>query len=466
MIRLILFLVVSAVLAVVAVWLADQPGQVTILFRGYEAQTTVGVLLAALLLGAVALTLLVEIYRILRSAPRRIRRNAAHKREVRGYESIASGLIAAASGDHAAAAWHNRQASRLLPERPGTLLLATQNAQLQGRDDEAHKLFQQMIDRPATELLGLRGLLAHAVKGGDRAEALELARRAYKLAPRTAWVQQGLFDLLVRDGQWEEAGRVLDGIAREKLEADEIIRRRRAILLHLTAKERRTQGRNSEALDAARKAQKLAPGFAPAAVQVSELAMAVDRRRLARRAVEIGWQAEPTPELARAWLALRPTDSPQSRYDNFRYLQRIRPDHVETWLSLGELAIAARKLDAGRRDLEKAVSIDATQRGYRLLAELARTAGEPEKAADWLAKAQDARPDRAWVRDDTGDVVPEWSPFAGDGSFDAIHWAEPPRMSRLLLDSRPLALTDGDGAAQPPPVRQPAPDMSTAASSV
>jgi HemY protein len=468
LLRLILFLIVAAALAVLAVYLAEHPGAVRIEWGGYEVATSMGPALLAVAAIAVAVTLLYELYRWLRGLPRRIGQHLEHRRTLRGYEAIDRGLIAVAGGDRAAAAWHNRQAMRLLPDRPGTLLLAAQSAQLEGRDDEAYKVFLGMAERKDTELLGLRGLLAQAMKGGDRAEAMKLARRAYRLSPRTPWVLQTLFDLLTRDSQWDEALGILDGIGRERLLDEPVVRRRRAILLHMLAEGHGKAGRLEDALAAARRAVKAAPGFVPAAVMAAELAREQRRRRLARRILEQAWAVEPHPDLARAFLALESNETPTQRYERFKALERIRGEHVETQLAAGELALVARRLDLARGHLERAVALGPTGRACRMMSDLERAAGNAEKAREWLEKSTDARPDHAWVCEETGEAVPAWAPFGPNGGFDVIHWAEPPRVSLLTADTRFLVTAPPpEPRPQAPPAaerpRAPAPDMSTAA---
>ena len=467
MLRLILFLVIATVLAVAAVWLAEQPGSVTLSWGGYEVATSIGVMVAVVLGIALVLVLLVEIYRWLRALPRRLSRDRAHRREVRGYEAITRGLLAAAGGDRAAAHWHSRQAAKLAPDRPGSLLLAAQTAQLDGRDAEASKAFRAMLDGPETELLGLRGLLAQALRGGDRQEALDLARRAYKLSPRTPWVLQTLFELLTREHEWAEARGVLDGLGREKLLEEPVLRRRRAILLHMLAQEHRQAGRTPEALAEARKATKLAPGFAPAAVAAAELATLSGKARHGRRMLEAAWRVAPHPDIATAWKALQPTDNPAKLYERLRSLERLRPDSALGQLTLGEAATAAQRFDDGRRHLERALALGPTAGTYRALASLEQAAGEPDKADDWRSRVADAPADWAWVCEDTGDVLPAWAPFGTSGAFDSVHWAEPPRLATLIPFDRSLTtLVEGGTTAaelqrlQP---RRPAPDMSTAA---
>jgi HemY protein len=237
----------------------------------------------------------------------------------------------------------------------------------------------------------------------------------------------------------------------------------------MTALGHREAGRAGEALAAARKAAKMAPGFAPASALAAELAGAAGRQRVARRALEQAWAAEPHPDVARAYIALATNETPSARYERFKALERVRDDHVETQLALGELAMVARRLDLARGHLERAVALGPTARACRMMSDLERAQGEPEKARQWLAKATDAKPDPAWVCEDSGEVVSAWAPFGPNGGFDAIRWAEPPRVTMLAADDRLLVAAPAPEprpaaeprAAEPP--RQPAPDMSTAA---
>ena len=41
-------------------------------------------------------------------------------------------------------------------------------------------------------------------------------------------------------------------------------------------------------------------------------------------------------------------------------------------------------------------------------------------------------PDRAWVCEDTGEVLTAWQPFAPSGRFDAVQWSTPPRVATMM----------------------------------
>ena len=62
-----------------------------------------------------------------------IRTSRSRRHQVRGYQELTSGLMAAAAGDLSEARSHNRQAERLLPDNGSLLLLQAQTAQLEGK---------------------------------------------------------------------------------------------------------------------------------------------------------------------------------------------------------------------------------------------------------------------------------------------------------------------------------------------
>ena len=105
--------------------------------------------------------------------------------------------------------------------------------------------------------------------------------------------------------------------------------------------------------------------------------------------------------------------------------------------------------DAARARLEAALDAEPTARVYRMLAELERQSrGDQAKAQEWLTRATDAQPDRAWVCDDTGEVLPSWRPVAPSGRFDAVHWNTPPKVATLMGTERTTyILASGEGPA-------------------
>ena len=468
MIRLILFLVVAVGLSLVAAWLADHPGRVSLIWQGTQIETSVAVLIVGVVLFGVLLVILFEILRLVRGAPRRLGQRWRRSRTDRGYQALTQGLVAAAAGDTAAAKAFNRRAEKLLDHTPSTLLLSAQAAQLEGDERAARSRFQQMLKHPQTEFLGLRGLLAQAIKDGDSATALELARRAYLRRPNTPWVLATLFDLQTQAGLWTEALGTVGDMAKHKLIDRATASRRRAILFHQQAAAQRKSGRPYEALALAQKAHKLLPSLAPLAVQAAELAEQTDQPRAARKVLEAAWRAQPHPALAQAYLAQAAGQPPAERMKLAERLHQLAPDPLESELMLAEQAISAKQWQVARNALERARRREPTASVYRLLAEVEQAEGELEKARAWLAKAVDAAPDPAWLCPSTGEVRATWSPFGPDGRFDSLRWGSPPKFVPLLRDDAeaqliPPLTAPGHSAARTAVVPRPATPLATVA---
>ena len=436
MIRLFLFLLAAVAVSLLAAWLADHPGQVALTWQGVHVETSFAVLMIAVLLLGLLLVVLFEIIRLLGGAPRRIGHRLRRSRVDRGYQALAQGLVAAAAGDTSAAKALNRRADKLLGHAPATLLLSAQAAQLEGDEVAARPRFQEMLQHQETEFLGLRGLLAQAMKEGDWENALQLARRAHLRRPNTPWVLTTLFDLQTRSGLWTEALSTVSDMARHKLIDRSTATRWRALLYHQRAAAQRAAGRPYEALYLARKAHKLQPDFAPIAVQASALAEQSNQPRVARKVLESAWKAKPHPALAKAYFALGGNSSASERLKLAQRLHELQPRQLESELALAEQAIAAKAWPAAREALERARKLNPTASVYRLLAEVAQAEGDGERARAYLAQAVDAAPDHAWLCETTGQVRANWSAFGPDGRFDSLRWGAPPKIVPLLGDER------------------------------
>src|SRR5438552_13380513 len=99
MIRVLVYFVVVALLAMGAAWFADRPGNVVINWQGLRIETSVLVLIAAALLLALATTALWTLVRALMRSPDLLWRYLRARRGVRGYLTLSQGLIAVGSGD-------------------------------------------------------------------------------------------------------------------------------------------------------------------------------------------------------------------------------------------------------------------------------------------------------------------------------------------------------------------------------
>ncbi|HJO72374.1 MAG TPA: heme biosynthesis HemY N-terminal domain-containing protein [Rhodospirillales bacterium] len=449
--RALRFLAVLGAVAAGAAWLADQQGSAIFEWRGYRVETTTAVLVAAVMAVAVVVALLYRLWLFMCRVPAALGRVRRAGRRRRGYLALTRGMVAVAAGDAEDARRQGKRAEGLLGDPPLTMLLSAQAAQLAGDERAAEKFFKAMLERPETEFLGVRGLLTQSLKQDDRGQALALARRAYRLKPKSEWVAAHLFDLQLRAEQWADAEMTLAASVRGGLVGADDGERRRAVLLHQRSLEAGVRADGAASLRLARQAFELDPAFVPGAVRLAHLLVAAGKERKAVQAVERAWRRQPHPDLAEVYWAARPGADALDRLRALQHLADLNPDHVESHVTVARAALEARLWGEARKHLEAANGAAASAPVCRLMAELEESEnGDTARAHEWLMRASVADPGPAWVCGDCGMVVAEWTVLCPKcASFDSLAWRRPPGAASLAAGTQAeatAALPAADGA--------------------
>ncbi|MEH2473146.1 HemY protein [Nitrobacteraceae bacterium AZCC 2161] len=423
MFRIILFLVLIALAAVGAAWVADQTGDVVLSWGGWRAETSLPVFALALGLVVVAAMLGWAIVRGLWRTPERLRRSRREKRHARGRHAITHGLLAIGHGDGDAARRHADIAKRLAANDPLALLLHAQSAQLDGDREGAHRAFRAMAEREDTRLLGLRGLFIEAQRSDDPVAAVTIAEEAMKLAPGSTWASQAVLGFRCAQGDWTGALSILDNNLASGLIDKAAFRRQRGVLLTARALELETVDRDL-ARDSVMEAIKLAPTLVPAAVLASKFQSEAHQIRRSMKIVETAWLAQPHPDLADAYAHVKLGDSARQRLVRVETLAAKAPGHIESALAIARAAIDASEFARAREALAPFTS-NSTQRVAMLMAEIERTeSGDSGRARAWTLRAVRALHDPVWTAD--GYVSDRWRPVSPvTGRIDAFQWQTP-----------------------------------------
>ncbi|MCW1995134.1 HemY protein [Bradyrhizobium diazoefficiens] len=464
MLRIVLFLVLIALAAAGAAWVADQPGDLVLTAGGFRASTTLPRFVFLLGLFAAAVVLVWSILTTIWRTPGRLRRRSHEKRHARGRHAITHGLLAIGHGDTALARRHAETARRHAPNDPLALLLHAQSAQLEGNRDEAQRAFRAMAEREDTRLLGLRGLFIEAQRADDAVGAVMIAEEAIKLSPSSTWASHAVLGFRCARGDWSGALAILDSNLSAGLIDKPAYRRQRGVLLTARALELQTMDRDV-ARESVMEAIKLAPTLVPAAVLAAKFESEAHQVRRAMKLVEAAWLANPHPDLAEAYAHVKLGDSARQRLQRVETLAAKTPadkaGHIEGQLALARAAIDASEFSRARAVLAPYVN-DPTQRVALLMAEIERTEhGDGGRARAWTLRAVRARHDPAWTAD--GYVSDRWRPVSPvTGRLDAFQWQTP--VASLPSDKGDLIESSAFEEAMlaaPPPKRVMAPANDT-----
>jgi HemY protein len=423
MVRIILFLVLIALAAVGAAWVAEQPGDVVLYWGNLKISTTLPRFVLVLSIVIVAAVMLWAILRGLWRTPGRIRKGRRERRHARGRHAITQGLLAIGHGDSASARAHAEVARKHAGQDPLALLLHAQSAQLDGDRDGAQRAFRAMAEREDTRLLGLRGLFIEAQRADDPVAAVMIAEEALKLAPSSSWASHAVLGFCCAKGDWMGALTILDNNQSSGLIDKPTYRRQRGVLLTARALELQNVDRDLSR-ESAMEAIKLAPTLVPTAVLASKFQSEAHQVRRSMRIVEAAWLAQPHPDLADAYSHVKLGDSARQRLVRVETLAAKVPGHIEGALAIARAAIDATEFVKARAALAPFTAAP-TQRVALLMAEIERAEhGDSGRARAWTLRAVRALHDPAWTAD--GYVSDRWRPVSPvTGRLDAFQWQTP-----------------------------------------
>lgn len=371
--------------------------------------------------------LIVAFLRFLNGDETAISRYFARNRERRGYDALAEGMMALASGEGRVALTKAAKAERLLHRPDLTTLLTAQAAEQAGDNAKAEEAYKKLLSDDRTRFVGVRGLMQQRLASGDTETALKLAEKAFSLKPKHAETQDVLLKLQAGAHDWTSARKTLGAKLKHGGLPRDVHKRRDAVLALGEAKDVLDHRKPIEAREAAIEANRLSPDLIPAAVMAADGYVDQGKPRNATRILRKAWDAQPHPDLAAAFARIKPDEGPADRIKRFAVLTAVHRDNPETRMLEAELQIAAEDFPAARKALGDLAETDPTARALTIMAAIERGSGADDAVVKgWLARALTAPRGPTWVCDKCQKSHSDWGPVCDScGGFDTMSWRRP-----------------------------------------
>ena len=434
LIKILAFIAAITALTFGATELLKVEGGATIDIAGVEASLSVLQLVFAALaiivvvwLGLKLIKLAIATFRFLNGDETAISRYFDRNRERKGYEALSEGMMALASGEGHLAMTKAARAERYLDSPKLTNLLTAQAAEMAGDKTKAEQTYRKLLEEDATRFVGVRGILKQKLDAGDDDMAIKLAQKAFALKPRHTETQDVLLKLQAEKEDWKGVRETLNAKLKSGDIPRDVHKRRDAVLAFSEAKDMAADGDDAKAQAAAIEANRMSPDLIPAAVMAAHSYIKQGNARYASRVITKAWTANPHPDLAAAFAAIAPEESPNDRVKRFRTLTKLKPYHSETKMLLAELQVAAENFPDAKRALGTLVEDEPTARNLTLMAAIERGEGAGDDVVrGWLTKALTASRGPQWVCSYCQNVEPAWTPVCSScGSFDTLEWKTP-----------------------------------------
>lgn len=180
--KIILFVCIVAAGALGAGYLLESEGSTRIVFAGSEynlgpLQSVVAliVLVVAVWLFLKLLGVLSAVWKFLNGDETALSRYFERNRTAKGYDALAQGMMALASGEGQTALTKAAKAEKYLNKPELTNLLTAQAAELAGDRKKAEETYRKLVINDATRFVGVRGIMKQKLAEGDTTTALKLS---------------------------------------------------------------------------------------------------------------------------------------------------------------------------------------------------------------------------------------------------------------------------------------------------
>ena len=441
LIKIVLFVAAVAALALGAVELLESEGGIQLTLMGSEytfgpLQSVIGVivLVFAVWLFLKLMSLLIATWHFLNGDETALSRYFDRNRERKGYDALAEGLMALASGEGKVAMAKAAKADKLLNKPQLTNLLTAQAAEMAGDRRKAEETYKKLVASDATRFVGVRGILKQKLADGDTDTALKLAEKAFALKPKHEETQDLLLNLQAQKEDWAGARATLSAKLKHGSLPRDVHKRRDAVLALSEARDILSDESSIETQEKAIEANRLSPDLIPAAVMAARSYIKQGKPKLATRLLKKAWETQTHPDLAAAFAEIEPNETPSQRIKRFTVLTKAVPADPETKMLLAELNIANEDFPEARRALGDLAETDPTARSVTLMAAIERGEGGADAVVrGWLARALTVSRGPQWICDNCQHIHVVWGPICENcNSFDTLSWKRPP-MSEVAM---------------------------------
>ncbi len=459
--KILLFVTAVAVVAVIASTVVDSVSTVRLEIGNFEISTSALILTTFVILLLPAIWLVFFLFGLARATvgfllgdETALSRYFNKNREQRGFEALADGLLALASGEPKLAMMKAARAENLLRRPEITGIITAQAAERAGEPAKAVAAYKRLLNDDRTRFAGIAGLLKHKLEAGDTELALRLAEKAFVIKPQHDDMQNTLLRLQSGVEDWEGARQTLAAKLKHRKIPRDVFRRRNAVLSFAAARKKLPDGGSAEDEQQALAANRESPGLIPAAVFAAGIKTRAGDKKAAASIIRKSWSIQPHPDLAAAFAAIEPDETPVERKLRFERMIGKGSAHPEARMLMAELSIAAENFPEARREIADLPVERPTVRSLAIMAAIERGEGAGDAVVrGWLAKAVSAPRGPQWVCDNCSRSYTEWSPIcAGCDGFDTLEWTEPPETAEFASSSAGLltlvAGASGNGSGE------------------
>lgn len=419
MIRLLTFLLKIIVLVFVAVWVAERAGKVTFEWKDSVIETS-----AALALGVIALLVVIsyktaKTIAAIRNTPRLYRMHNYLRQQRLGQKMLSDAVGAFSEQKKGKGVKFLRKAEKLLGPSQVVDLVKSHIGQ-QVTEPTSNAVAE------ASSPYAWKQIIEQHLRDNKPADALQTATSFAEKHPQLPMAKKLLFDVLVRQKNWEKAMATLEQLRLGGMSRKEW-RDTKAALLTERAREALEHNHPIQAFEMTLQADRMHPNWVPTVLTAARSLTKQDKAKEAATLIERAWPNCGHEQLGDVYLALKTGRSDLQKAQAAEKLAKSSQSNPASRLLVAR-ALTKAGLWGQARSYAKALADEHPRRDYYdLLAHIEDIQTNDKAAvAQWKNLAASAPPDEAWVCSSCKQPHGEWQGICQScNSFNTLQWSTP-----------------------------------------
>ena len=430
MLRFSFILIQFIVLLIIVTWAIQNSKSVSFSFNDIIVTTSTSIFIIGLLVIIIVALLLQRFIFFLKQSSQKYKFYRERSIHQKGYNSFLQGMVAIANKDFKRAILESKNTNIYLRDKSLSLLLKSETLKIEKKFNELNNVYEEMLNNPHTNLLGLRGLMEQNLKAQDYHHAFVYGEKLFNLNPRIDKLFETLINIIGKTNNWHKLLQISEQSLKYKIIDKIIYTESKSIAFYEIAKiKHHSEGR--EAINLMEKALRLREHFPPYVSFYIQLLINDNKLEKARKVLKKAWTVLPHPHLKNGIKILAETIK-ISYFELAKFITSNTSDNSESKILLTESLIEEQDWVKARNQIKSLLEHKPPKEVCLLMAKIEEgDSNNSQKIDTWVSRSNFGKLSKIWICQISGLPQDKWTSISRAGYFNSLDWKFPNNVSQL-----------------------------------
>ncbi len=424
MLRLLYIFFQFIILLIIVSWAIQNSKPVSFIFRDITVITSTSALIIGLLVIIIICLLLQRFIFFLKQSKQKYKFYRERSIIEKGHDSFVQGMVALANKDFNRVIAEAKNTNKYLKDKSLDLLLTSETLKIEKKFDQLNKVYEEMLNQPNMNLLGLRGLMEQNIRAQDYHHAFIYGEKLFHLNPKIEKLYETLVNIIGKTNNWQKLIYLSEQSLKYKIIEKKTYIENKSIAYFEISKIKH-KSFELESIELMEKALKLKESFAPFISFYIQLLINNNRLDKAKKVLRKAWTASPHPHLKQHMQKLAKALK-ISYLELVKYIVTNAKDNYESRILLAESYIDNQNWDDARLQIKSLLSHKPTREVCLLMSKIEEGySGDSYKINAWISRSNLGKLGKIWICHISGISQTKWTSVSKSGYFNSLEWKYP-----------------------------------------